>query len=343
MSNNAVFQPDHDDFLRFTLANPLACESQAYVLGRHTLYVEDTGILRIEPQNPAPVSLVLSVGVHGNETGPIELVNNLIKDVLSQQLDVQVRLLVLIGNPVAANAGVRFTEVNMNRLFSGAWQQFDCPEATRAARLEKAVTDFFNAAPSTHMKLHYDLHTAIRGSQYEKFAVYPFVHGNGYSQSQLGFLAASGLDAILLSHQSTTTFSYYSYRQHGAHGFTLELGKVYPFGQNDLSRFSAIDTSLRQLMASGALPQGELAALKLFNVQAALVKDAEDYRLHIGQEVKNFTAFDVGFCLASSAKSQYLVEADGDAIIFPNANLPIGQRAGLVVRPANASELDLID
>ncbi|WP_424020178.1 succinylglutamate desuccinylase/aspartoacylase domain-containing protein [Marinomonas arenicola] len=36
-----------------------------------------------------------------------------------------------------------------------------------------------------------------------------------------------------------------------------------------------------------------------------------------------------------------MVKASGDAIIFPNANVPIGQRAGLVVRPISLRALTL--
>jgi succinylglutamate desuccinylase len=267
----------------------------------------------------------------------------MLKDILSNELALKVRLLVLIGNPVSANAGRRFMDVNMNRLFSKAWESFDCPEAIRAQRLENAVQRFYELGGKSGLRLHYDLHTAIRESEYEKFAVYPFDHGAGYSQSQLRFLAASGLDAVLLSHQPTTTFSYYTNRVFGAHSFTVELGKVYPFGENDLSRFTDIDFSLRKLISTAGLLNGDLNRIKIFSVEAALIKDSEDYELNIGVNVKNFTGFAKGYCLASSALSSYLIKVDGDAIIFPNANVPIGQRTGLVVRPTLLENLLLLD
>ncbi|MFT2112357.1 succinylglutamate desuccinylase [Marinomonas sp. 2405UD68-3] len=328
----SLFSFQNGDFLAYTLANPVECEPQSFQIQGADLYLEDTGILRIEPSQPTSISLVISVGIHGNETGPIELINNLLKDIFSGELILNVRLLVLIGNPVSSNAGKRFIDVNMNRLFSGAWKTFDCPEAKRAENLENVVQRFYEKGSESDVRLHYDLHTAIRGSEYEQFAVYPFDHGSGYSKSQLNFLAASGLDAVLLSHQPTTTFSYYTHLTYGAHAFTVELGKVYPFGQNDLSRFSGIDSSLRSLMATSEIPQGNLSSLTVFAVKDALIKDAEDYTLNIGSDVKNFTGFDKGFCLAQSSLSEYRVALDGDAIIFPNAQVPVGQRTGLIVR-----------
>ncbi len=338
----SLFSLQNADFLAYTLANPLACESQSFQITGGDVYLEDTGILRIEPSQPTSISLVISVGVHGNETGPIELINHLLKDIFSDGLALNVRLLVLIGNPVSANAGKRFIDVNMNRLFSGAWKEFDCPEATRAARLESAVQSFYELGHESDVRLHYDLHTAIRGSEYEQFAVYPFDHGAGYSKSQLHFLAESGLDAVLLSHQPTTTFSYYTHRTYGAHAFTIELGKVYPFGQNDLSRFSGIDASLRYLISTSVIPQKSQLSLKVFAVQDALIKDAEDYQLNIGLDVKNFTGFEQGFILAQSSLSEYKVSQTGDAIIFPNAQVPVGQRTGLIVRLENPEHLVFI-
>lgn len=146
---------------------------------------------------------------------------------------------------------------------------------------------------------------------------------------------------MLLSHQPTTTFSYHSSALHGAHGFTVELGKVYPFGENDLSRFDAIKHTLIQLIEEGAFAYGDIASMKLFTVQDALIKDAEDYQLAIADDVKNFTEFEQGFELATSSESIYRVKETGDAIIFPNANVPVGQRTGLMVRAVELEALPL--
>ncbi|ETI58298.1 succinylglutamate desuccinylase [Marinomonas profundimaris] len=333
----------NNDFLAATLANQDKMAPFQFEFPSGTGFVEGTGILRLEPKQDASISLVLSVGVHGNETGPIELVNQLVMSILDGRISLSVRLLVLIGNPVAANKATRFCEVNLNRLFSGAWKNYDGFEAKRAQRLEKAISDFYSQAKegATQTRLHYDLHTAIRGSMHEKFVVYPFVENAIYNQQQLAFLAASGIDAVLLSHQSTTTFSYYSYATHGAHAFTVELGKVQPFGENDLSNFAALEDSLSLLLENGVLAQASMSEMRIFTVLDSLVKDDDSYKLGIEADVKNFTQFEQGYRLAYSEKSEYLVQQTGDAIVFPNTNLPIGQRAGLMVRPVALGDLKL--
>ncbi|NVK73454.1 MAG: succinylglutamate desuccinylase [Oceanospirillaceae bacterium] len=333
----------NNDFLALTLANPDVIDPFHFAFSSGDAFVEETGVLRLEPKNESAISLVLSVGIHGNETGPIELVNQLVAAILEGKIALKIRLLVLIGNPVAANSAKRFCEVNLNRLFSGAWQNYEGFEAKRAKRLEQAVSDFYSHSENKvgQVRLHYDLHTAIRGSVHEKFAVYPFVENGVYNKSQLGFLAASGINAVLLSHQPTTTFSYYSYAVHGAHAFTVELGKVYSFGENDLSRFSELQSSLILLLEQGKLAQAPVEKLRIFRVLDSLVKDDDSYELSIASDVKNFTAFEAGYLMAHSAKSDYFIDQTGDAIVFPNTNLPIGQRAGLMVRAIELEDLSL--
>jgi succinylglutamate desuccinylase len=334
----------NNDFLALTLANQDRLTPFQFSFPSGVGFVEDTGVLRLEPKQESSINLVLSVGIHGNETGPIELINKLVTSILEGRVTLRVRLLVLIGNPVAANLAKRFCDVNLNRLFSGAWHNYKGFEAKRAKRLELAVSDFYSASDggAEQMRLHYDLHTAIRGSVHEKFAVSPFIDNAVYSKAQLGFLASSGIEAVLLSHQPTTTFSYYSHAVHGAHSFTVELGKVYPFGQNDLFRFADLEKSLTLLMQDGVLAQSSLSNLHVFSVLNALIKDDESYVLNIADDMKNFTQFEKNYVLANSKKSQYQVEKTGDAIIFPNTNLPVGQRAGLMVRPIELENLQLV-
>ena len=333
----------NNDFLALTLANPTTLDSFQFSFPSGDAFVEETGVLRLEPKHESAISLVLSVGIHGNETGPIELVNQLVAAILEGKIDLTIRLLILIGNPVAANSAKRFCEVNLNRLFSGAWQHYDGFEANRAKRLEQAVSDFYSHSENKvgQVRLHYDLHTAIRGSVHEKFAVYPFVENGIYNKEQLAFLAASGMNAVLLSHQATTTFSYYCYAVHGAHAFTVELGRVYPFGENDLSRFSELQSSLILLLEQGKLAQAPVEKLRIFRVLDSLVKDDDSYELSIASDVKNFTAFEAGYLMAHSDKGDYFIDQTGDAIVFPNTNLPVGQRAGLLVRAIECDHLSI--
>ncbi|WP_417552968.1 succinylglutamate desuccinylase [Marinomonas fungiae] len=322
--------PNHD-FLRYTLAYPDKVNATQFPLPDGIAYLEGVGILRLEPHHPVQHSVVLSAGIHGNETAPIELLNGLVRQLLTGELALSVRVLIILGHPQAMIAAERFCDVNLNRLFCGAWQRYDGLEVGRAQELEQAVARFFGQHEQGE-KLHYDLHTAIRGSQYEKFAVHPFTDGKAYQHSQFAFYDAIGLEAVLLSHQPTTTFSYHSYAKHGAQAATIELGQVKPFGENDLTKLDSLNEALKALLSDAALTQGQARNVRLFKVIDVLTKDAEDYRLNIASDEKNFTGYTQGFELATSSASRYLVKQEGDALVFPNTKLPIGQRSGLVVR-----------
>ncbi|WCN14587.1 succinylglutamate desuccinylase [Marinomonas mediterranea] len=354
--------PDND-FLAHTLKALDNNDRASVDYGSFIVVTEGLGVLRFEPKYQSeasgasvdqsgierivvsktkfqPVSLVISVGIHGNETGPMELVNQIVKDMLNQDLSPSIRLLIIIGNPHAAVKGERFCDVNLNRLFLGAHKNYIGREVKRAIFLEHCVTRFFDEAPANHTRLHYDLHTAIRGSKYKKFAVHPYIGNKRYNLTQFSFIAECGIEAVLLSHQPTTTFSYYSYAEHDAQAFTIELGKVHPFGRNDLSEFEAINVGLRSLIETGALVSSErYVSMKVFKVIDSLVKDSDGYRLNIPDNMENFTPFDKATVLAESDKGRYVIKQTGDSVVFPNVNLPVGQRAGLVIREVKNKDL----
>ena len=78
---------ESQDFLKFTLDNPHHLdEGGTFSIGEHTrVEVWDTGVIVFEPKQAQGKDIVLSCAVHGNETAPIELCNDLIKDLLQQK------------------------------------------------------------------------------------------------------------------------------------------------------------------------------------------------------------------------------------------------------------------
>ena len=305
----------------------------------------DRGVLMWQPLQPAGKDIVLSCGIHGNETAPIEIVRDIVHDILRRQHEPLQRVLFIFGNPAAISAGVRELDYNMNRLFSGAHQHGEAPEQRRAAQLEQYVARFFeHATGGQRERLHYDLHTAIRDSYYEKFAIYPFQHGRPYSKKQLSFLAQCGIHTILLNQAQTTTFSYYSVNTHKAQAFTVELGKVRPFGQNDRSRFADTEGMLRSLLMQSELQLPEFTAEQhqVFAVERVIDRKHQQFQLHFADDVANFTEFPLGYRLASDGAQQHFIEHAGERIIFPNANVAIGQRAFLLVREQPLAKLELV-
>jgi len=324
-------QPTYFDIpLTFTLTNGTQVDIAA------------PGIISFTPLGFGDKDIVLSSGIHGNETAPIEMCEHYVRDIFRGELIVAHRLLFLFGNLPAMNKGSRFIEENLNRLFSGAHSQ-DVPEHAvnserlRAKELEQAVADFYTCLPSqpSRQRLHYDLHTAIKPSKNDKFAVYPFRHGRPWNKQQLQFLLACGINTILLSGSATTTFSYYSSNQFSAEDFTVELGKVMPFGQNDMRQFAAADTMLRRLLSGQdlQLKPYEAGDFLIYQVNQVINKLADNFKLAFGDDEPNFSTFKQGDLLATEGDREYRCQQDGEAIVFPNANVALGQRAILTVIP----------
>lgn len=301
------------------------------------------GIICIEPVKAGSKHIILSCGVHGNETAPIEICSDILDAILTGSLQLKHRLLLIFGNLPAMNRGERFIEENMNRLFSGAHQHSNNAESRRARQLEEVVVDFFSQAEAGDEKLHYDLHTAIRDSKNDKFVVMPFLEdGRVHSAKQFGFLAACGINTFLLSSASTTTFSYFSTATCKARGFTVELGKVRPFGQNDMSRFAAARASLIALISEDDFaPQADLDNLLIYRVNQVINRNFANFKLHFDDDTPNFTDFKQGEVLASETERHYIAEYDGEAIVFPNAEVALGQRALLTVVPTTVETLDV--
>ncbi len=312
--------------------------------------VLDTGIIIFEPlSHTSSKDIVLSCAVHGNETAPIEICNELIKQLVLGELHLENRTLFLFGNPPSINIGQRFVEENLNRLFSGGHSQDQGQgeglinkERHRALLLENTVKDFYENKGHKEgytedkcERFHYDLHTAIRGSKNDKFAVYPFRHNKPWVKEQLQFMLACGVNTILFSNSPTTTFSYFSSNNFGAHAFTVELGKVKPFGENDMANFAGISTSLHSLISGQplVLPEYDKDNFSFFEINQIIDRHHQDFALHFSDEVENFTDFPIGTIIATDGSKEIKTQEQGEAIIFPNANVAIGQRALLTVVP----------
>lgn len=336
------------DFLKLTLTYPDSLEPFQFDLTDGTrISVWDTGVICFEPVALTYKDIVLSCGVHGNETAPIEICAELVQDLILGKLTLQHRLLVLFGNPPAINAGKREMIENLNRLFSGHHSMGEGlvnAERKRAKALEDYVSRFYSEERVTNSvprnRYLYDLHTAIRGSRFEKFAVYPFLHGKPWRKAQFEFLHACDVSTVLLMQTPASTFSYYAANTHGADAFTIELGKVRPFGQNDMSRFAKARQTLRALVSEAEVETKPFieADFQLYQVYRAINKLTDAFMLNFADDVENFISYPVGTVLATDGDIEYRVEQEGEALIFPNAKVAIGQRAMLMVVPTTVAD-----
>jgi succinylglutamate desuccinylase len=299
------------------------------------------GALEVRPPEgeDCGLDLLLSAGIHGNETAPIELLEKLLHGVANGEIRPRARVLFLFGNPPAIRKGERFIEQDINRLFNGRHELSSGFEALRAAELEQFARVFFSKPERT--RLHYDLHTAIRGSKIEQFALYPYKEGRKHSRRELARLAAAGMQAVLLQSKSSITFSAFTYEQLDAEAFTLELGKARPFGQNEQVNLDRLETRLRQIIEGNEPPTDDtLDGLQLFSVAREIIKHSDSFNLHLPTDIENFSELAKGYLLAEDlAEMRWVVEEEGARIIFPNPKVRNGLRAGILIVPSSAQEL----
>lgn len=295
----------------------------------------DEGLLVLTPHQHTDAAHVISVGIHGNETAPVEIVNALVSDLLAGNSPLRCRLLVVMGNPAALREDKRYVRCDVNRLFGGRWQQYeDCPEARRAWRLEQAMETFWQSGNSEEVRWHLDLHTAIRGSWHLRFGVMP-QRETPWPEEFLHWLSAAGLEALVFHRAPGGTFTHYSGQAFNAASCTLELGKALPFGANDLSQFSAARAALKALISTGALPEAQTPPRR-YRVSQQITRSSEAFRLYMSADTLNFTVFPQGTLLAEDGETRYYVQQAREYVMFPNPHVATGQRAGLMLVEDNA-------
>lgn len=317
--------------LELTVAGREPAQKTQMTVGGTRLRWLAEGALEVTPPpaHDSGLDLLLSAGVHGNETAPVELLDTLIHAIARGDLRPRVRILFLIGNPAALRRQVRFVEQDINRLFNGRHELSSGLEAIRACELERLAASFFH--PPGRQRLHYDLHTSARGSRIEPFALCPWQEGRDPSTSGFAWLRRLGVAAAVLQGRPGVTFSAYSYESLGAEAFSLELGKAQG-GVLDL-----LEHALRGIILGEDDVQAASAAASpaVFSVVREIIKRTDEFRLQLPGGIEDFTELPRGALLAvDSGNTRWLVEEEHARIVFPDDRVAVGLRAGLIVVPA---------
>lgn len=297
-----------------------------------TVRLPAPGILQItSPGQMAPRhALLLSVGIHGDETGPIEMLAHLLTEIAREPRALAVNLMVVVGNLPAIAQGRRFIDADLNRLF--------CPErrgaqhsaeAVRADVIMRATDNFFGQ--SVAQRWHLDLHTAIRPSHYPTFAIVPSQVPDPYKRTLIGWLGGAGIGAVVLNALPAQTFSAYTARECNAISTTVELGAVRALGKNDMRLFAGMHAAIRLLLCFDSSEGASVSRPHVFRVAQEIVKGDNDFRLNFDRLTKNFTPLMAGTTIAHDGDTVHRVGASTEYVVFPNPDVRVGQRASLMV------------
>ncbi|SDG95994.1 succinylglutamate desuccinylase [Vibrio xiamenensis] len=274
--------------------------------------------------------IIISCGIHGDETAPMEIVDKIIDDIQSGFAKLRHRCLFIIAHPQATNEHTRFLEENLNRLFD---EKAYSPslELSIAQDLKQVVSDFYQGTAEQN-RWHLDLHCAIRLSKHYSFAVSPKVRHPVRSRALMKFIENAHIEAVMFSNAPASTFSWYSAEHFSAQALTVELGRVARIGENDLDRLIAFDISLRDLI-SGVQSEHLPRKATMYRVSRTLVRLHDDFDFLFDDEVENFTSFKHGEVFGHDGDKPLMAKNEGEAIVFPNRHVAIGQRAALMVCP----------
>ncbi|MFC0254113.1 succinylglutamate desuccinylase [Massilia consociata] len=289
------------------------------------------GILTVKSAgaDAARPAVLVSVGVHGDETGPIEMLAWVIEALSRTPRELAVDLMVCVGNIDAIAAGKRFIDADLNRMFRperGALA--GTAEAARADALIAATVDFFKDAGP--VRWHLDLHTAIRPSHYPMFAIVPELIADEPRRKLIDWLGQAAIGAVIMNPKSVGTYSYYSSEHHGAAGSTVELGRVGTLGRNDLSQFADASAALDRLLR-GQPDVPARTAPHVFATARQVIKLSDAFTMSVGRETWNFTPMKKGDIIATDGDTVYTVEHEEEMVVFPNPDVRVGLRAGLMV------------
>jgi succinylglutamate desuccinylase len=295
-----------------------------------TVDVPAKGVLTVKAAqaDPARASVLLSVGVHGDETGPIEMVAHAVDALSRTPHALKVDLMLCVGSVDAIASGKRFIDADLNRMFrldrgdlAGTF------EAGRADTLIAATRAFFDGAGP--QRWHLDLHTAIRASRYPQFAIVPELIPEAPRKALIAWLGQGGIEAVIMNPKSAGTYSYWTAEQHGAASSTVELGRIGTLGQNDLSQFAAMSAALQALLRGLDAPQGR--APLVFNTAQSITKLSDAFTMSFGRDTENFTPLKQGEVIATDGDTVYTVQHHEEFVVFPNPDVRVGLRAGIMV------------
>jgi len=300
----------------------------------------EEGILKIEPCFEATDQVLISTGIHGNETAPIEIVAQIVCQLLNGELPLKVNLLLVFGNIKAIAEGQRYLDADLNRMFNGRHINYPgTAESKRAAEIEQDVERFFAQQDRQGQRFHFDLHTAIRGSHYQKFGLLPQQIKTQHA-SYLNWLVSMGLQALVVNLIPSGTFSSFTSNQCEATSCTLELGKAKPFGENDLANFSEIQEALINLISGIEIQDATTDKPVVYIVEQELIKFSDQFKfIAVDDSVENFTRYTKDTLIATDNSVNYQVKNDSEWILFPNPLVKNGLRAGILLAQGDTENL----
>jgi succinylglutamate desuccinylase len=85
------------------------------------------------------------------------------------------------------------------------------------------------------------------------------------------------------------------------------------------------------MLRSGATLAFRRALPHVFEVAQEIIKRSDDFCMNFDRATENFTALEPGQTIARDSAGAYVVGPATEYVVFPNPDVRVGQRAGLMV------------
>ncbi len=291
------------------------------------------GILEVVPELvPEAVSnlpaTIISTGVHGDETVPVRLVDQWLAQLVTQSQTIRRPMLLVLANPDALIIGKRFVKHNMNRLFSLRAASGPDDEHIRAAKIMHVVQQFVAVHPGG---MHFDMHSTIKSSDQDRFAVIPVDCQSRDLTILKNWLRMFAVNAWVQNISPAAAFSSYTAGL-GYLSATVELGQVSSLDE-PVDRFLSLLPALDRLVFDDE--ETSRHPMSGFQVIDEIIRPEGEFELCL-QDFVNFRPMTAGTLIArgsgKNSGQEWRIEQTGDALLFLNAQVPAGHRAGLVIR-----------
>lgn len=281
--------------------------------------------------------LLLSSGIHGNETAPIELLDRLLHGIARGEIKPRARILFLFGNPEAMRRGERYLELDINRLFNGRHEKNIGPEAMRAAELEQLARSFFSL-PAVRACIT----TCTRPFAARRSSSLRCTRGRKAASTHVVNWRACTPPACKRCCCRTR-------RRSPSPRLPTNSWRLRPSPWNWARRGRSAQRG-GGCFTPGAAPQADhrrhraetdsLDGMQLFAVAREVIKHSDAFLLHLPADVENFSELEKGYLLAEDvAKTRWVIEEEGARIIFPNPKVKNGLRAGILIVPTTDAGL----
>lgn len=269
-----------------------------------------------EGKKPGPYTVILG-SVHGNERVGKGVIDALIA--LCDEKTLCGTLVLIVGNPEAYAADVRFLDVDLNRQFTMSHKSERDHKSVlnREEQRAKEIAPFLEKADYV-----LDIHSTSKPSV-------PFV----YTETTAAHMKLAMLlktQYIVSAHPDfrpselvSSTDSYVDH--HGGIGLTYEAG----WNKNPLATKDVLTQTLHFLNAVGTLESGAknpetLHPPKWLQIEGHVLPKTSEF--HFLQDFKNFDAVEAGEWVASDGKT--IVKAPHSGyLVFPKLNFSIGSSA----------------